>query len=546
MTPDAARSALAAVFARIASSTVEVTWDGSSYPVRASAIDASLDVTASIDAAMAVGRTGGPLDVVRDRVIATILGTTVALRVSADPTATAAALDPIATAIEKPPVDAAVSVKGTDVLVSPASAGRKLDRAAMLDRILVALVGDGLPVEAVVVEAPPTISDAEAKRAAETARSLISAPVVVTFESRSVEVPVASIAEWIVFTQSGSDGASAPIGSDGTLAVSFDATAMAPIVASLSAGRTTVAKDASFVAEKGSVRIVPSQVGRGPDLRKLAADLASACLPGGSRSAALTLAETQPSLTTAAAKEMGIANRISTFTTSYSTSNPARTNNVHLLAAAFDGKLVAPGATFSFNGSAGQRTAAKGYQEAPAIVNGKLVPQLGGGVCQVGTTFFNTVFFSGLPIVERHNHSFYISHYPKGRDATVSWGGPDFKFKNDTPNWILIRTATTASTLTIALYGTDPGYRVEYTTGEFTDLVPHGVTEVKDSKLAKGVRVVEDGGVDGRSIVVKRTVYKGGTVVRVDTFSSHYSPKEEIVRVGTRPGSTTPTETPTP
>jgi uncharacterized protein YabE (DUF348 family) len=97
--------------------------------------------------------------------------------------------------------------------------------------------------------------------------------------------------------------------------------------------------------------------------------------------------------------------------------------------------------------------------------------------------------------------------------------------------------------LTISLYGTDPGYRVEYTTGEFTDLVPHGVTEVKDSKLAKGVRVVEDGGIDGRTVVVKRTVYKGGEVVRVDTFTSHYSPKEEIVRLGTRAGSTTPTDT---
>ena len=76
--------------------------------------------------------------------------------------------------------------------------------------------------------------------------------------------------------------------------------------------------------------------------------------------------------------------------------------------------------------------------EAPAIVQGRLVPQLGGGICQVGTTVFNTVFFSGLPVIERHNHSQYISHYPKGRDATVSWGGPDFKFKNDTKTWVLL------------------------------------------------------------------------------------------------------------
>jgi vancomycin resistance protein YoaR len=166
-------------------------------------------------------------------------------------------------------------------------------------------------------------------------------------------------------------------------------------------------------------------------------------------------------------------------------------------------------------------------------------------VCQVGTTFFNTVFFSGLPIIERHNHSFYISHYPTGRDATVSWGGPDFKFKNDTKGWILIRTAVTASTLTISLYGTDPGYDVQYTTGPFTDVVPHGVQEVKDARLPVGRRVVEDPGVDGRTIVVKRTVYLAGVVVRQDSFVSHYNPKVEVVRVGTKP-STTPSGTPGP
>jgi vancomycin resistance protein YoaR len=168
-------------------------------------------------------------------------------------------------------------------------------------------------------------------------------------------------------------------------------------------------------------------------------------------------------------------------------------------------------------------------------------------VCQVGTTFFNTVFFSGLPVIERHNHSFYISHYPKGRDATVSWGGPDFKFRNDTANWILIRTAVTASTLTIALYGTDPGYDVHYSTGPFTDVVPHKVVEVPDPARKKGSRLVEDGGVDGCSCVVVRTVYgKDGQVVRKDTFVSHYDPKTETVRVGTKEPSVTPTGTVTP
>jgi vancomycin resistance protein YoaR len=200
---------------------------------------------------------------------------------------------------------------------------------------------------------------------------------------------------------------------------------------------------------------------------------------------------------------------------------------------ALDGTLIAPGKTFSFNGTVGQRTAEKGYQEANAIVNGKLVPQLGGGICQVGTTIFNTVFESGLPVTTRRNHSFYISHYPKGRDATVSWGGPDFKFRNDTENWVLISVSYTNSSVTIALYGTDPGYEVESETSEWRNIKKFKTEEVKDKAMAEGVRVVEDPGVDGKTITVKRIVSKDGKVLRKDSFVSVYKPKSEVVRVGT-------------
>ena len=108
------------------------------------------------------------------------------------------------------------------------------------------------------------------------------------------------------------------------------------------------------------------------------------------------------------------------------------------------------------------------------------------------------MFESGLPVVERQNHSFYISHYPKGRDATVSWGGPDFKFKNDTDHWILIATGYSTSSVTISLYGTDPGYDVTSDVGSWTNVKPHPVKEIEDTTLPEGSRVTEDAGVDGR------------------------------------------------
>ena len=92
-----------------------------------------------------------------------------------------------------------------------------------------------------------------------------------------------------------------------------------------------------------------------------------------------------------------------------------------------------PGAVFSLNATMGPRTANRGFDYAPVIAADNVLRQgVGGGICQYATTLFNAVFFAGLPVVERRNHSLFISHYPIGRDATVSWGSADFKFRNDT------------------------------------------------------------------------------------------------------------------
>src|SRR5258708_38935162 len=93
---------------------------------------------------------------------------------------------------------------------------------------------------------------------------------------------------------------------------------------------------------------------------------------------------------------------------------------------------------------------------------------MGGGVCQTGPALFNDGFELGLPILERTNHNLYLSHYPLGRDATVAWGGPDFKFKNDLKHGILIKTSYTDSTLTFAFYGTNEHRRVVATTSPKT------------------------------------------------------------------------------
>ena len=132
-------------------------------------------------------------------------------------------------------------------------------------------------------------------------------------------------------------------------------------------------------------------------------------------------------------------------------SSPNRVFNVHLMADFLNGYKIAPGARFSFNQAVGPRTADRGFLEGQAIENGVLVPSIGGGVCQVATTVFDAAINGGYEVNERHNHSFYIDHYPTGLDATVADGGPDFAFTNNTGHTVVVQTSYTDQTLTVQL-----------------------------------------------------------------------------------------------
>jgi vancomycin resistance protein YoaR len=249
---------------------------------------------------------------------------------------------------------------------------------------------------------------------------------------------------------------------------------------------------------------------------------------------------------------MHIRGLVSSYTTEYG-GIPNRIHNVELVAHLVDETLIAPGATFSFNETTGERNAAKGFLEAPVIVNGELTTGLGGGVCQVSTTVFNAAFEAGLRITDRTNHALYISHYPQGRDATVDYPTVDLKFVNDTGNWLLLRTYVSSSSLTVNLYGTPVHRKVVSSTGS---LVSHGVPPLKktvDPSLAPGEKVVEDYGVPAMTTSVTRDVYSAdGKLLYHDIWYSSYRAEAKLVRIAPpkekpkkQPPATTTTETAT-
>ncbi len=231
---------------------------------------------------------------------------------------------------------------------------------------------------------------------------------------------------------------------------------------------------------------------------------------------------------------MGITGVVSSYTTTYG-GTPGRLANVQLVSKLIDGTLIAPGGTFSFNGTTGERTAEKGFQEAPVIINGELQNGLGGGICQVSTTVFNAAFEGGLPISARTNHALYISHYPTGRDATVNYPDLDLKFVNDTSHWMLLRTFVGAGSLTVNLYGTPMDRRVESTTEPLTVTGEVPVEETDDPALEKGKRIVDEFGAPPRQTSVHRLVYDANDNLLYDnTWRSYYVGEPSLVRVGTK------------
>ncbi|ASB61147.1 hypothetical protein SC22_11640 [Bacillus sp. A053] len=147
--------------------------------------------------------------------------------------------------------------------------------------------------------------------------------------------------------------------------------------------------------------------------------------------------------------------RLGQYVTYFNSSNKSRSHNIYLSAKAIDNHVVFPNETFSFNQVVGMRTRNKGYKSAPIIVKGELSEGVGGGICQVSSTLFNAVDQAGLQVVQRYSHTRSVPYVPPGRDATVSWGGPDFRFQNQYNQPILIRAKRYGGSMIVTLYSSD-------------------------------------------------------------------------------------------
>ena len=215
------------------------------------------------------------------------------------------------------------------------------------------------------------------------------------------------------------------------------------------------------VDENGNIEEVsPSRPGQQVNIPKTASNI-SAALMRGRNSTQLELSETPPQITLASAKQLGITTLLGRGESNFTGSPNSRTHNIKIGAGTFNGIILKPGEEFSFNKILGPVEASTGYQPELVIKNKTLVPEYGGGLCQVSTTLFRAAFVAGLPILERHPHSLPVRYYnPQGFDATIYPGVSDFRFNNNTAGPILIQAVTTAVSISFEIYGSSDGRKV--------------------------------------------------------------------------------------
>ena len=429
------------------------------------------------------------------------------------------------------PVDAKVRLDGVKPVVTPARAGTTPDGNTFLKAVRdKALAGEHV-VRLHFLAAPAKLSTISARVAAAQASAYLSGPIDLRLRGETVgRFEPARLAKLLRLRPAGT-----------RYAVSFDRPALAAAVDPLLARFEQKPVDARFVVDSSGVQIVSSQPGLAADAEANAAAVAEAARSTASRSADLALRTIQPPLTTAKAQALGIRQPIVSYTTQMGASSANRIHNVHLMADYIDGTLIKPGQTFSFNKVVGPRTSARGFLEGQEIIGSLTVPSIGGGVCQTATTLFNDAFEAGFPILARLNHNYYLSHYPLGRDATVSWGGPDLVFRNDLKHGILIKSSYTDSTLTFTFYGTPQGRKVEAQTSPQTDWTnPQTTTAYDPTGQIAGpgqVVTVPGSGERGFDVTVYRIVTQYGIQIRQDSFFSRYVPVGDtrVYGAGTNP-----------
>lgn len=506
-------------------------------------------------AAFAVGRSGTLFERVLHQVAAFSSGFDVAPVAVLDQRKLQITLDRIGAEVDQPAVDATLSLNGTEVVVTPGKGGRLLDRPTALALVTLQAqsLRDGI-LDLPIRDTAPVILDASAE--ADTARKILSAPL----ELHLPETDTRDKGPWTIdpgdlaamLTIAKVEDGGAP-----RYEVNLRDDALTAYLAGLAPDLLRYPQNARFTFNDDTRLlevIQPATIGRQLNVEASLISIKDH-LRRGDHTIALEMIYNKPQITDdMTGQQLGITELVSSYTSYFRGSSKERIQNITAAASKFHGLLVAPGETFSMASAIGDITLDNGFAEALIIIGGQTIKGVGGGVCQVSTTLFRTAFFGGFPIVERHAHAYRVGYYEQtasghdaalaGLDATVFVPLVDFKFTNDTPNWLLMETYVGKSTLTWKFYSTSDGRTVDWnSSGPVNITAPPDPIYRENADLSNGEIKQVDWAAEGADVTVNRTVYRNGSVYFSDSVITHYEAWADAYEYG--PGTEIPPR-PTP
>jgi vancomycin resistance protein YoaR len=504
------------------------------------------DAQSSAKAAYETGRKGDPITRLFHQVRAWRSGVNLAPLMIYDERVAYDYVGNIADQVELQVVEAKLEINGGEVVEKQGQIGRRVEisaTVAALGETLNAMT-DGI-VPLVVEDIQPEIQDVSEE--AQLARQILSQPILFNLPDAAED----DLGPWRIEPEqvgrmlqiervADLDGARYQVG--------FDQKALNTYLSALGPDIAQDPQDARFIFNDDTHLlevIKPAVTGRVLDVHATIQEVVEQ-VPTGTFTIPLVVSYIDPEITDdTTGEQLGITELVSWHTTYFRGSITERLNNIEVAAANFHGLLVPPGETFSMASVMGNVSLDSGYEEAWIIFGGRTIKGVGGGVCQVSTTLFRTVFFGGYPIVERYPHAYRVGYYEQtvngadenlaGLDATVFVPMVDFKFRNDTPYYILMETYVNpgARSLTWKFYSTSDGREVEWETSGPTNVVEPPEPKFEENpELSQGEIRQVDWAAEGADVTVTRRVIRDNVVLYEDVFTTHYQPWRDVYQFG--------------
>jgi len=509
-----------------------------SWGVRPTDVGLRIDSSATLGPAFDLGRDGSWMGNLLTRLRLLAYGERFSPIVVYDESVAWRYLEVLAGQVDFPPIDATLSLDGLAPVINPAQPGRYLDVEATVTALAPAVARLALAeVDLVVREIAPPIADAGPARAQAEALLADSLTLVLAHpregDSGPWVIPPEQLATMLLVRVEG-----------GELHAALHEKPLRAYLEELAPTLAVEPVDARFHFDEESGQlepISPSQEGRaldvGASLLRIVQELAA-----GNHYIPLVVQAVPPRFPdTATAEELGIVELVVEGDSYFIGSPSGRDHNIRLAATMFDGVVVAPGETFSFNHYLGEVSAEAGYDESYITAGEQLAIEVGGGICQVSTTAFRAAFWGGYPIVERWYHRYRVGYYELrgagvGMDATVYSPQVGFQFVNDRPYPLLVETGIEEADhrLVFRFYSTEDGRRVEKEGPEISDETePDPPIYQLDEELEPGTVIRWQSAVDGLTATVERWVYDAaGDLLYRDTFVSQYAPRRAAYHYG--------------